>query len=186
MTTVVASRTAESILTDDMLARFHERAPIYDRENRFFQDDFEELRQAGYLTIAVPQEFGGQGLTLAQVARQQRRLAYHAPATALAVNMHVYWTGVAADLRRLGDTSLDWILREAAAGEVFAAGHAETGNDLPVLLSTAKAEHVSGGYEITGHKMFGSLGPVWTRLGLHAMDTSDPSGPKIVHVFMPR
>ena len=142
MTTVVANRTAEDILTDDMLARFHERAPIYDRENRFFQEDFEELRQAGYLTIAVPQEFGGQGLTLAQVARQQRRLAYHAPATALAVNMHVYWTGVAANLRRLGDTSLDWISREAAAGEVFAAGHAETGNDLPVLLSTSKAERV--------------------------------------------
>jgi hypothetical protein len=58
MTTVVANRTAEDILTDDMLARFHERAPIYDRENRFFQEDFEELRQAGYLTIAVPQEAG--------------------------------------------------------------------------------------------------------------------------------
>src|ERR1043166_446808 len=43
-------------LTDDMLARFHERAPIYDRENRFFDEDFEELRRAGYLTIAVPKD----------------------------------------------------------------------------------------------------------------------------------
>jgi len=33
----------------------------------------------------------------------------------------------------------------AAAGEVFAAGHAESGNDLPVLLSTCKAsESLSG------------------------------------------
>src|SRR5437764_11939288 len=108
MTTVVASRTAESILTDDMLARFHERAPIYDRENRFFSEDFEELRQAGYLTIAVPEDFGGGGMTLAQVVREQQRLAYYAPATALAVNMHIYWTGVAADLPRMGDSSLEW------------------------------------------------------------------------------
>jgi len=38
----------------------------------------------------------------------------------------------------------------AAAGEVFAAGHAESGNDLPVLLSTCKAERVDGGYRFTG------------------------------------
>ena len=74
--------------------------------------------------------------------REQRRLAYRAPATALAINMHLYWVGVAADLWRIGDTSLEWMLREAMAGEVFAAGHAERGNDLPVLLSTSKAERV--------------------------------------------
>jgi alkylation response protein AidB-like acyl-CoA dehydrogenase len=180
-TTTTATR-----LTDDMLTRFHERAPGYDRENRFFDEDFEELRRAGYLTIAVPRELGGDGLTLAQVVAEQRRLAYHAPATALAVNMHIYWTGVAADLRRLGDPSLEWMLREAAAGEIFAAGHGETGNDLPLLLSTSKAEPVDGGYRISGHKMFGSLTPVWTRLGVHAMDASDPAAPKIVHAFVPR
>jgi len=120
------------------------------------------------------------------VAREQRRLAYHAPATALAVNMHLYWLGVAADLWRHGDPSLEWVLREAAAGEIFAAGHAESGNDIPVLLSTSKAERVDGGYRFTGRKQFGSLTPVWTRLGLHGMDTSDPSHPKIVHAFMAR
>src|SRR5258708_5657534 len=26
--------------------------------------------------------------------------------------MHIYWTGVAADLRRMGDPSLEWLLRE--------------------------------------------------------------------------
>jgi alkylation response protein AidB-like acyl-CoA dehydrogenase len=169
-----------------MLARFHERAPIYDRDNRFFDEDFEELRSAGYLKIAVPQEMGGAGMSLAQVIQEQRRLAYYAPATALAVNMHIYWTGLVADLHRMGDASIDWLLEEAGAGEVFAAGHAETGNDLPVLLSTSKAERVDGGYRITGHKQFGSLTPVWTRLGVHAMDTSDPSAPKIVHAFIPR
>jgi alkylation response protein AidB-like acyl-CoA dehydrogenase len=177
---------AESLLTDEMLARFESRAATYDRENRFFDQDFEELRSSGYLKLPLPSEFGGAGVTLAGMCRQQRRLAYHAPATALGVNMHVYWVGVAADLWRRGDTSLEWMLRDAAAGEIFAAGHAERGNDIPVLLSTATAERVEGGYRFTGRKQFGSLTPVWTRFGLHGLDASDPERPKIVHAFLPR
>jgi alkylation response protein AidB-like acyl-CoA dehydrogenase len=177
---------AAPVLTEEMLAGIGSRAAGYDAENRFFVEDFEELRAAKYMRMPVPSQFGGGGMTLAQVCREQRRLAYHAPATALALNMHLYWAGVAADLWRRGDSSLEWILREAAAGEIFAAGHAESGNDVPVLLSTSKAERVEGGYRFSGRKQFGSLTPVWTRFGLHGMDTSDPGHPKIVHAFMPR
>jgi alkylation response protein AidB-like acyl-CoA dehydrogenase len=175
-----------SMLTSELLDRFGERAPRYDRENTFFQEDFNELKAAGYLLLAVPKAFGGAGFTLAEVCRAQARLAYRAPATALAVNMHLYWTGIAADLYRSGDHRLDWILKEAAAGEVFAAGHGERGNDLPVLASSSTAEPVKGGYRFTGHKIFGSLTPVWTRLGIHAMDLTDPTKPLVVHAFMPR
>lgn len=185
----VVSRTensTDSPLTAEMLTRFEARAALYDRENRFFDQDFEELRSAGYLRLPIPIELGGAGCTLAQMAREQRRLAYYAPATALAVNMHVYWVGLAADLWRQGDKSLEWLLRDAANGEIFAAGHAESGNDVPVLLSTAKAERVEGGYRFYGRKQFGSLSPVWTRLGVHGMDLADPSNPKIVHAFMLR
>lgn len=178
--------TAEQVLTEEHLTRFASRAAAYDRENRFFEEDFEEMRTAKYLLLPVPSEFGGAGMTLAEVCREQRRLAYHAPATALAVNMHLFWVGVAADLWRRGDTSLEWMLREAAAGEIFAAGHAESGNDVPVLLSSSKAERVDGGYRFTGRKQFGSLTPVWTRYGLHGMDTTDPRQPKVVHAFVAR
>jgi alkylation response protein AidB-like acyl-CoA dehydrogenase len=178
--------TEKSVLSDQLLARCAERAPIYDRENRFFDEDFAELRDVGYLRLNVPKELGGLGLLLPDVCREQRRLAYHAHATALAVNMHLYWTGVAADLWRAGDTSLEWMLKGAVNGEVFAAGHAESGNDMPLLLSTTKAERVDGGYRFTGHKSFGSLTPVWTYLGMHGMDTSNAAAPKIVHAFMPR
>ena len=177
---------SRSVLTDDILVRCHERAPRYDQENAFFDEDFSELRDAGYLLLPVPTELGGGGMTLAEVAREQRRLAYYAAPTALAVNMHLYWLGVAADLWRAGDRSLEWILEEAVRGHVFAAGHAESGNDIPLLLSTTKAERVDGGYRFTGHKGFGSLTPVWTFFGIHGMDMSDPAAPKVVHAFMPR
>src|SRR5579864_2981835 len=180
------SAPVNSVLSEEMLARFASRAANYDRENRFFEEDFKELQAAKYLLMPVPVKFGGAGMSLAEVCREQRRLAYYAPATALALNMHLYWVGVAADLWRRGDNSLEWMLRDAAAGEIFAAGHAESGNDIPVLLSSTKAERVEGGYRFAGHKHFGSLTPVWTRFGLHGMDNSDPSQPKIVHAFMPR
>ena len=155
-------------------------------DNKFFDEDFHELKEAGYLLACVPTELGGLGLNLAQVCQEQRRLGYHAAATALAVNMHFYWTGLAADVWRSGDMSTEWMLKAAADGEIFAAGHAEGGNDIPVLLSTTKAEKVDGGYKFTGRKSFGSLTPVWTYLGLHGMDTSNADAPKIVHAFMPR
>lgn len=186
MTAHHGSQTGASLLPDDLLARFADRAPGYDQEHKFFAEDFEELRQAGYLRGPVPVELGGFGWTMPQMAREQRRLGYHAAPTALAVNMHIYWVGLVADLWRAGDRSLEWLLTAAASGEVFAAGHAESGNDVPVLLSTTKAERVEGGYRFTGRKSFGSLSPVWTYLGLHGMDTSDPAAPRVVHAFMPR
>jgi alkylation response protein AidB-like acyl-CoA dehydrogenase len=186
MTTMARTPETNGILTEELLKRIQSRAAGYDRDNTFFQEDFEELRDAGYLKIAVPQEFGGQGMNLAEVSAETRRLAYYAPATAVALNMHNYWVGVCADVSRSGDSSMDWLLKAAGNGEIFAAGHAESGNDIPLLLSSTNAEKVDGGYKITGRKSFGSLTPVYDWLGLHAMDTSDPEAPKVVHAFMKR
>jgi alkylation response protein AidB-like acyl-CoA dehydrogenase len=183
MTTIEAR---PDLLSEEMLKRFDERAPMYDRENRFFEEDWEELKASGYLSAPLPTDFGGLGMKLNEVNRLQRQLAYYAPATAVAVNMHLYWVGTAAEVHRSGDPSCDWMLEAAGEGHVFAAGHGEAGNDLPLLLSTAKAERVDDGWEITGHKIFGSLSPVWTYLGFHAMDSSNPAAPQIVHGFLNR
>ncbi len=42
----------KSVLTEDMLERFASRAAAYDRENRFFTEDFEELRATKVSSIA--------------------------------------------------------------------------------------------------------------------------------------
>ena len=162
------------------------RAAHYDANNLFFQEDFDELKEAGYLLIAVPKEFGGYGMQMDEVEVLTRKLAYHAAPTALGLNMHIYWTGLISDLYRNGDSSMNWVLEEAGNGKVFAAGHGESGNDIPVLYSTSKAEKVDGGYKFTGHKMFGSLSPAWDYMGLHGQDNSDPENPMIIHAFLPR
>jgi len=175
-----------SVLSDALLQACRQRAAGYDRDNKFCQEDFDELRAAGYLKLTLPQEFGGQGYTLHQYTREARRLAQYAPATALCLNMHHYWIGTAADSWRMGDKSVGFMLEDAGKGEVFAAGHAEPGNETSIVMSATKAEKVQGGYKFTGRKAFGSLTPVWTRLGVHGLDTSDPANPKVVHGFLPR
>ncbi len=182
----MAKPVQRALLTDEMLAGFDERAPIYDRDNTFFKEDFDELVESGYTKLAIPVEYGGSGLSFREYSQLATQLAYVAPATALALNMHVYWTGVAADQLKAGDDSWVWLLEKAAAGDIFCALHGEAGNDFPGVFSTTQATRVDGGWELTGHKIFGTLSPVWTYGGFHAQDNSDPDNPQIVHGFIPR
>src|SRR4051794_3345049 len=89
------TRDGANVLADELIETCGNRAAQYDRENRFFTEDFEVLRGAGYLNVMVPKDLGGLGLSVAEVCKEQERLAYRAPATALGVNMHLYWTGIA-------------------------------------------------------------------------------------------
>ena len=180
------------LLTDDLLERIRSRAAGYDRDNAFFAEDFAELRDLGYLRALVPSEYGGLGLSLQQTAHEQSRLASAAPATALAINMHHVWVGVAKVLRDRGDDSLEFVLREAGRGEVFAFGLSEGGNDLVLFGSRTDARPDApesaevGGYRFYGTKIFTSLSPAWTRLGTMGLDTTSGDAPKIVYGFIER
>lgn len=180
--------TPEDVLPDALLERFRGRAASYDRDNAFFHEDLEELAAAGYLRLFVPVSDGGLGLGLESAAQCQRRLATAAPATALAVNMHLVWTGVAQVLAARGDQSLDYVLREAAGGEIFAFGNSEAGNDSVLFDSrTVAAPLPDGGYSFTGTKIFTSLSPAWTQLGIFGKDTEARNGEgELVHGFLRR
>ena len=180
---------AERYLPEEMLERFRERAAVYDRENSFFHEDLTELREQGYLTLFVPEEFGGPGLTLNQVSRLQQRLATAAPGTALAINMHLMCTGVIRAMYERGDHSLDYVFEEAVAGEIFAFGISEPANDWVLQGSKTKAKpQVDGGYLLSGVKIFTSLSPVWTRLIVHGLDTatSGTDAETLVYGFLER
>lgn len=180
------------LLSDELLADVRERAADYDRDNAFFAEDLADLQAAGYLGAMVPTELGGAGLTLHRTARLQARLAAHAPATALAVNMHHVWVGVGRYLHERGDSSLDWLLREAASGEVFGFGYSEPGNDLVLLGSRTEARpDGSGGFTFHGRKIFTSNSPAWTRLGVLGLEKQGVlrgrnGSARLVHAFITR
>jgi alkylation response protein AidB-like acyl-CoA dehydrogenase len=177
-----------SVLTADLLARVRERAADYDAANRFFDEDLAELRDAGYLS---PRGLGA-------ASADQRLLAAHAPATALGLTMHLVWMGVARDLLAAGDDSLRWVLDDCGRGELFAFAISEAGNDRVMSDSLTRVDRIAlddgtHGWAFTGTKIFTTLSPAWTRLGvLGRHDPADPdsgtdgSDPSIVHGFLTR
>ncbi|AOY71378.1 acyl-CoA/acyl-ACP dehydrogenase [Arthrobacter sp. TES] len=167
----------EDILPEELLERLRSRAAGYDQENRFFHEDLQDLADAGYLKVFVPEADGGRGLGLEAVAELQRRLATAAPATALAVNMHLVWTGVAHAMSARGDDSLDFVLKDAGQGEIFAFGISEAGNDSMLFDSGTVARPLpDGSYSFTGRKIFTSLSRGWTRLGTFGKDADARNG----------
>ena len=174
------------VLTEDLLAGIRDRAAGFDEANAFPHEDLDALAAAGYLGALAPTDSGGLGWDLATVVAAQRVLAMHSPATALAVNMHQIWNGVAHVLAGQGDGSLSFIHRESAAGEVFAFGISEAGNDLVLFGSRTDARpDDEGGFSFYGTKIFTSLSPAWTRLGVLGTDSSGDE-PRSVFAFITR
>jgi hypothetical protein len=116
-TRTIDTRPRLTELPTDMLERFRFRAAELDRTNTYFDEDLAELREIGYLAAAVPAHLGGWGLSLAELAASQRRLARYAPATALATTMHSYWIGIANELER-GTVDLQAVL-DPVGGAAF-------------------------------------------------------------------
>jgi hypothetical protein len=199
---------ARDPLDGALLDRLGGRADGYRANPRLLAEDLALLRERGYLKIAVPVPLGGAGLTLPQVACAQRRLAYHAPAAALAVNAHHAWVGAAAGVHAGGDSSADWLLREAAEGRLFAgpggaaddlvaaqggffAGPGGAADDLVAAQGGFFAGPGGAADDLLaagarGPERPGPAIPGWDWLGVRAVDNSEPMRPRILHAFIRR
>ncbi|WP_120004910.1 acyl-CoA dehydrogenase family protein [Nesterenkonia muleiensis] len=180
----------DNVLTPDLLERIRSRAAGYDERNEFCHEDLGELRSAGYLKALVSEEQGGLGWGFPQLVAAQRLLSAHAPATALAVNMHHVWISVARQMVQLGHHEFDQVLEEAVQGHIFAFGISEAGNDVVLFDSTTDATiNGDGSVSFTGTKIFTTLAPVWTRLGLFGKDvaaTGEEGERPLIFGFLPR
>jgi alkylation response protein AidB-like acyl-CoA dehydrogenase len=166
---------------------FAERAAEHDRDSTFPFQNYEDMREAGYLGLTVPEELGGRGASLYELILCQERLAMGDGSTALAVNMHVSPIGQLASLwRATGDERLAEVLRRAAAGTlIYASMSAEPGD--PILLtSNTVATRVEGGFRVTGKKIFGTESAVCTEFSTRARYDDPEGGPQVIFFRLPR
>ncbi|MCW6682738.1 acyl-CoA/acyl-ACP dehydrogenase [Aerococcaceae bacterium NML160702] len=171
-------------LTEELLKEIHERAAEYDRLNQFPVEDYAALKKAGYYKAFVPKEYGGFGLSLKEIAREQMRLAMAAPATALGINMHQIIVGMATHMVKNGNLRGEQILRDAANGELLAFGISEPANDRVLFGSICEARpDAQGGYHFYGAKVFLSMIKACTRLVTYAMDTTSDA-PQSVFAYL--
>ncbi len=146
-------------LAEELAGELATRAADVDRDGRFPTENIELLRDRGYMKLPVPVELGGGGVDLETMCHAQRVLASGCASTALAVNMHLFGLGAAAEALTDGQLEARMVLQLAGQGIVIGGSFTDAATGLNVRASSTPAERVDGGYRINGRKAFCSLAP---------------------------
>ena len=185
--------TPEDILTEPLLERIRGRAAGYDRDNAFFHEDLAELAAAG-----LPEDLR------AGVRRRPGARARGGGAAAAAA-------GDGGPGHRAGDQHAPGVDRRRARPRrpgatprwTSSSRRPRRGRFLPSGIrrrattpccSTPAPRRVpqpDGSYAFTGRKIFTSLSPAWTRLGIFGKDSAGPgrrggAGARLHHPGHPR
>jgi alkylation response protein AidB-like acyl-CoA dehydrogenase len=150
-------------LAGDLAERFDQRVSQNDLQSVFPQENYRDLHDAGYLRLALPPEFGGDGADVFDMVLAQEILARGDASTALVTGMHLSLLGRVMDsgawpqdvlaeicttLAREGGT-INNCVTEAELGSISRGG-------LPSMMG----ERVHGGWRVSGRKIFVTGAPV--------------------------
>ena len=83
-------------LANDLGGGFAARVPKHDESDAFVAENYAELKARKVFAAGVPEEFGGGGASVADLAGMLRTLAHHCSSTALALSMHTHIVATAA------------------------------------------------------------------------------------------
>jgi len=147
---------------------FAERAFTVDREAVFPFANYADLRDAGFLALCVPTEYGGLGASYADYMRVSEEIGRYCGATALTFNMHnatMLWAGEVSDLLDMTTEQRETHERRRGAmfrsvvqdGTIHSQPFSEGLNPGALAGVATKAEVTDGGYLVTGRKIFASL-----------------------------
>jgi alkylation response protein AidB-like acyl-CoA dehydrogenase len=156
--------------------RFAPRAERYDREASFPFDDYADLREAGFLSLCIPERYGGLGADYESYCLVAEQIAQGNASTALTFNMHcltMLMMGVIADRmpmppaarerhEKLRAAKYRQVLEEGAVygqphSEPVEQGQTDTALSMGGRRFGTTARKVDGGYVVNGRKFFVSL-----------------------------
>jgi alkylation response protein AidB-like acyl-CoA dehydrogenase len=164
-------------MASELADTFAARAVDYDWAGRFPLENYEDLRKSGYLTLAVPRDFGGYGASLLDVVIAQTRLAQGCASTALAVSMHLVNSNRLAQVKQPNET-LTKIFRSVVEDGAMintAASERATGSPSRGGRPTTTAQRQpDGSWIINGRKAYttGSLALKYFIVSCGIEDTS--------------
>jgi alkylation response protein AidB-like acyl-CoA dehydrogenase len=149
-------------LADELAARFAARAPEHDRQGSFPAENYVDLHEAGYLRLAIPPEYGGEGANIYDMVLAQERLGRGDGATALATGMLIQLVGRLAEDRPWPEQVFATVCRELASeGGLInsVVTEPELGSVSRGGTPTTSATPVPGGWRVSGHKIFATGAP---------------------------
>jgi acyl-CoA dehydrogenase len=157
------------------------RRAEYDRDNRFVAQDYDVLKRSGYSSLAVPEELGGLGANIRQVAYAQAELSKTCGPTGLAIAMHLYSTLAQAFSWRRGSAAAEGVLRRVAHdGLILMTSGGSDG-----IYPSGVATKVDGGYRFNARKVFCSQSPVADVISTMARYDDPETGPSVLLAGVP-
>lgn len=147
---------------DALAVKFAERADTYDQEGRFPFENVDELKNAGYLSLTIPKEFGGEGLSLYEFILLQERIATGDAATALSLGWHLGCFLELAEERTWNEDMLRTLCEKVVRDHALvnrAATEPATGSPTRGGMPQTKAVKEGDQWVINGTKTFTSMAP---------------------------
>lgn len=154
-----------------------ERASKYDESDAFVAENYRLLKESGLVEAGVPQELGGGGADVAELAEMLRTLAHACSSTALAFSMHTHQVAIPAwRWRHQKVMAAEPLLKRVAAERLILLSSG--GSDW--IGGSGKAVRVDGGYRVSARKVFTSGAPAGDMLVTSAL-TETGEGPAVIH-----
>ncbi|MFI5654422.1 acyl-CoA dehydrogenase family protein [Streptomyces anulatus] len=168
------------------------RSAEVDRGTLTPHDGYRMVREAGLLTLLVPREHGGAGLSYLDYTKVLETLATGDGATALGFNMHNVAIG---SLCETGGTVLppsasrfrDWVFGEVVEhGRMFASATSETGSGAKLRRIQATYRTSGDGYILKGTKAFVSLAGIADHYVVAAREDGTSEADEVSHFVVSR
>lgn len=159
---------------------FAERAAAHDEADKFVAENFQALKDKGFMGAPVPADLGGGGASYTEMCNVLRVLSHYCPSTSIGYSMHSHL--VAANV---------WKHKHGMPGEAMLRKVAA--NNL-VLISTGAGDwinsngnmvKVEGGYKVTASKPNSSNSEIGDVIATSARYDDPESGPMVLHFPVP-
>lgn len=144
----------------ELAADFASRSSEHDHDASHPTENYNRLRQEGFLHLTISPEWGGSGHDFLSHTIAFEALGRGCPSTALAFNMHASVVMPILESDEVTNEAkqhiADLVVRQGKmiGGNFSETGHTSLIGERPL---TVTAKRVSGGYRITGRKMFASM-----------------------------
>ncbi|KMJ58428.1 acyl-CoA dehydrogenase [Bacillus sp. LL01] len=142
---------------------FSERAAHYDQNAEFPFENFEVLKEAGYLDLTIPEKYGGQGAGLYDFLLLQETIAQGDGPTALSLGWHLGIMMNASTYSSWPEATYEEICKEIVQNKkLINSAHSEAKTGSPARggkPGTVAKKLPDGNWLINGRKNFASLAP---------------------------
>lgn len=151
-------------MASDLAKKFGQRANENDWAAKFPYENYQDLKDSGYLTLTVPRDFGGWGANVLEVTLAQFYLAQGCGSTGLVMSMH--HTNIAKLVEHLTEPRplFAQICRAVVEeGAVINSSASEPATGSPSRggrPETTARRQSDGSWVITGHKTFTTGAPI--------------------------